>query len=170
MKEEPYGINKTHAHPRAIDLIPEDFFWDCVDELAPFGSDEGDSALSDFRRWRKLNPDEPTYECLKGTIEGVGEIELKYYNESILNRELIEAQLTDENFNDQQYITILDDCVIATGFAQLVDEGKIDEVNKPLIKLAIDRQSIWAELDEDWDWKEEYMNRLEILARVLIEA
>ncbi len=38
MEEESYGINKEFAHPRAIELIPEDFFWDCVDELAPFFS------------------------------------------------------------------------------------------------------------------------------------
>ncbi len=46
MEDEPYGIEKEHAHQRAIQLVPEEFFWDCVDELAPFGSDEGDMALS----------------------------------------------------------------------------------------------------------------------------
>lgn len=53
MEEEVYGIDKDHAHKRAIELIPEDFFWDCINELAPFGSDEGDLALSEFREWKK---------------------------------------------------------------------------------------------------------------------
>ena len=50
--EERYGIRKEFAHPRAIELIPDDFFWNCVDELSPFGSDEGDTALAEYREWR----------------------------------------------------------------------------------------------------------------------
>lgn len=35
MEKEHYGIDVEYAHPRAVELIPEDFFWDCCDELAP---------------------------------------------------------------------------------------------------------------------------------------
>jgi uncharacterized protein YfeS len=49
MDEEIYGIDKAHANKRAIELIPEEFFWSCIDELSPFGSDEGDTALAEFR-------------------------------------------------------------------------------------------------------------------------
>lgn len=170
MEEEIYGIDKDHAHKRAIELIPEDFFWDCVDELAPFGSDEGDMALSEFRDWKKANPNLPTYECLKWTIESVGEINIDDYNDRILDRRLIRSQMQDHNFDDQQYIFTLDISVIATGFGQLVDEGKIDDKNKPLIQLAIDRQKIWADLAEGWDYKDEYISRLNVLERVLNEA
>ena len=34
----------------------EDFFWDCVDERAPFGSDEGNDAYYEWRHWREENP------------------------------------------------------------------------------------------------------------------
>lgn len=170
MEDEIYGIDKEFAHQRAIELIPEEFFWDCVDELAPFGSDEGDAALAEFRDWKKANLNLPTYECLKWTIESVGEMKLKDYNEKILDPQLIRAQLEDTAFDDQQYIFTLDTSVIATGFGQLVDEGKIDEKNKPLIQLAIDRQKIWAELAEDWDYKDEYIERLNVLLRALKKA
>lgn len=170
MQEEPYGIDKEFAHQRAIELIPEEFFWDCIDELAPFGSDEGDTALAEFRDWKKANPTLPTYECLKWTIESVGEIKIEEYNEKILDPQLIKAQLEDPAFDDQQYIFTLDVSVIATGFGQLVDEGKIDEKNKPLIQLAIDRQKIWAELVEDWDYTDEYTERLNVLERALKKA
>jgi uncharacterized protein YfeS len=56
MEAEIHGIDRDHAHKRAVELIPEDFLGDCVDELAPFGSDEGDMALSDCREWEKSNP------------------------------------------------------------------------------------------------------------------
>jgi len=170
MKEEIYGIDKKHAHKRAIELIPEEFFWDCVDELAPFGSDEGDMALSEFREWRKSNPKTPTYECLKWTIESVGEMKIEEYNNKILNRELIKNQISDHDFNDHQYIFTLDISAIATGFGQLVDEGKIDIENKSLIQLAIDRQKIWNEVNEDWEYRKEYLNNLIVLERALNKA
>jgi len=169
-KEEKYGIDVDNAHQRAIELIPEDFFWSCIDELAPFGSDEGDTALAEFRDWRKENPTTPTIECLKWTIEGVGEMEFADYNSEILSRTKIKSQLEDEDFDDQQYIYTLDISVIATGFAQLVDEGIIEAENKKVIQLAIDRQIIWAELSEDWEHSKEYISNLKILDRALKAA
>jgi len=167
IEDEPYGIDKDNAHERAVELIPEEFFWSCVDELAPFGSDEGDTALSEFRDWKKDNPNTETFECIRWTIEGVSEKNLAEYNEKILDRTLIKSQLEDENFNDQQYIFTVDISVIATGFAQLVDEGKIDEKNKPIIQLAIDRQKIWAELATEWEYGNEYIEKLKVLNRAL---
>lgn len=170
MEEEKYGIDIDNAHQKAIELIPEDFFWDCIDELAPFGSDEGDTALAEFRDWRKENPTIPTLECLKWVIESVGEIDFADYNSEILSRAKIKSQLEDEDFDDQQYIYTLDISVIATGFAQLVDEGIIEVENKEIIQLAIDRQLVWAELSEDWEYAKEYISNLKILDRVLKAA
>jgi len=170
MEGEPYGIEKEHAHKRAIELVPEEFFWDCVDELAPFGSDEGDMALSEFRRWRSSNPNTSLLECLQWTIESVGEIRFEEYDNRILDKELIETQINDFNFNDQQYIFTLDISVIATGFGQLVDEGRIEENCKPLIQLALERQNNWTEMKREWEYKEEYLHKLEVLQRVLSEA
>jgi len=66
-------------------------------------------------------------------------------------------------------IFTLDISVIATGFGQLVDEGVIDPINKPLIEIAIKRQKIWAELSE-WKYGPEYISNLTVLERVLKEA
>ncbi|WP_396636912.1 hypothetical protein [Maribacter sp. R77961] len=167
IEDEPYGIDEDNAHARALELIPEEFFWSCIDELGPFGSDEGDMALSEFRDWKKENPRKKTYECLKWTIEGVSEKGISDYNEKILDRALIQSQLDDDNFDDSQYIYTVDISVIATGFGQLVDEGKIDEKNKPLIQLAIDRQKIWAELATNWEHRTEYIGNLNVLDRAL---
>ena len=125
---------------RAIELITEDFFWSCTYELAPFGSDEGDMALSEFRDQKKENPNEESYKCLKWAIEDVAEINISDYNENILDKTLIKSQIEDDDFDDQYYIYTVDISVIAVGFGQLVDEGKIDSKNKLLIQLAIDRQ------------------------------
>jgi uncharacterized protein YfeS len=169
-EEEKYGIDIDNAHKNAIELIPEDFFWSCIDELAPFGSDEGDTALAEFRDWRKENPTTPTLECLKWVIESVGEMEFANYNSEILSRTKIKSQLEDKNFDDQQFIYTLDNSVIATGFAQLVDEGIIELDNKIIIQLAIDRQIIWAELSENWEHSKEYISNLKILDRAMKAA
>jgi uncharacterized protein YfeS len=170
MEDEKYGIDIDNAHPKAIELIPEDFFWSCIDELAPFGSDEGDTALAEYRDWRKENPTTPTLECLKWVIESVGEMEFANYNSEMLSRTKVQSQLDDEDFNDQHYIYTLDNSVIATGFAQLVDEGIIEAENKKIIQIAIYRQIIWAELSEDWEHAKEYISNLKILDRALKAA
>ena len=170
MSEENYGVNIEYAHPRALQLLPEEFFWDCVNELAPFGSDEGDLALAEFRDWRLGNPELPTLECLKWVIESVGEMKFEDYNAKLLERSRIREAIDDPGFNDEQYIRTLDISVIATGFGQLVDEGIIETANKPVIQLAIDRQLIWADLQDAWREDGEYIGNLEVLSRALKEA
>ncbi len=170
MGNESYGIDIDNAHPRAIELIPEEFFWSCVDELAPFGSDEGDMALAEYRDWRKENPTLPTIECLKWTIESVGEMDFDNYNESLLSGEKIKSQIGDENFDDRQFIFTLDISVIATGFGQLVDDGIIDKENKPVIRIALDRQILWSQLQEDWEHAKQYIANLNILKEALEKA
>lgn len=167
MNEENYGIDIDHAHKKAVELIPEEFFWSCIDELAPFGSDEGDTALAEFRNWRKQNPEAPTIECLKWVVESVGEMNFKDYNQELLERDRIKEAIEDEDYDDQQYLYTLDNSVIATGFAQLVDEGLIEVANKPIIQLAITRQIIWAELSTDWKFADQYINNLKVLNRAL---
>ncbi|MBO9733165.1 MAG: hypothetical protein J7623_31275 [Chitinophaga sp.] len=168
--EELYGINKEHAHPRAIELLPEDFFWDCVDELAPFGSDEGDMALAEFREWRKANPHTPVRECLKWVIESIGEMSIEAYNEELLDRDHMKALMDDPGYDDSYYIFTLDASIIATGFGQLVDEGVIDEENKGIISIALERQIAWALLSESWSYAEQHIGYLNIMKRALEEA
>ena len=71
---------------------------------------------------------------------------------------------------DQQYLYTLDISVIATGFAQLVDEGLIEVTNKPIVQLAISRQIIWAELSTDSEHAAEYIDNLKSLNRALTLA
>ena len=60
--------------------------------------------------------------------------------------------------------------MIAAGFGQLVDEGKIDEDIKPILRLAIERQIIATELDTNFKFRDEYTSNLNILKKVLEEA
>jgi uncharacterized protein YfeS len=170
MKHNQYGINEDYAHPRALELIPDEFFWSTFDELAPFGSDEGDTALAEYRSWRKKHPRAPLEKCLIWTIESVGEISIEKYSDAIFNEATVKAKLEDEDFDDQQYIYTVDVSVIATGFGQLVDEGKIDASAKAYVARALKRQIVWATLSESWKHAGRYIKNLQRLEQALEQA
>lgn len=169
-EEELHGIDKSHAHPKAIELMPEDFFWDDKDGLAPFGSNEGTAALADFRDWRKANPDQPVFECLKEVIGLFGNMKMEAYNEDLLDRDQMREQMEDPTFNDEYYIFTLDTTVIAIGFGQLVDEGMIEDAIKPIVGIALERQIAWALLSESWSYAEQHIGYLNIMKRALEDA
>lgn len=164
------GIDKDRAHPRAIEIIPDEFFWDCTDDLAPFGSDEGDTALAEYRDWRRENPGEALVECLVWTIEEVGEIDASQYTDAIFDEATVRAQVEDPDFDDQQLIWTTDVSVIATAFGQLADEGQIDPTAKPYAERALKRLIAWARAQEDWEHAEEYIGNLVRLQGALAEA
>lgn len=170
--ENYLGIDKNKAHPNALKLLQDNFFWNGIDELAPFGSDEGYEALIEFRRWRKENPKIEVGYCIAWVINSVGEIDDydDYNEENVVNEELIKRQRNDPNFNDQQYIYTLDTSIIATALGQLVDEGIIEIDYKYYVQVAINRQKIWAKLSDDWEHKDEYIRRLTIIEKVLAKA
>jgi uncharacterized protein YfeS len=171
MDEEDHGgIDRERGHPRALQIIPDEFFWDCSDELGPFGSDEGDTALSEYRDWRKENPGSPLEDCLAWTIESVGEIDVSDYTDAIFDEDNVRAQVEDEDFDDQQLIYTTDVSVIATAFGQLADEGRIDASAKPLVARALKRQIAWARVQPDWEHGAEYMANLARLQAALAEA
>jgi len=170
MQKKVYGIDRNHAHPRALELVKEDFFWDPADDLAPFGSDDGDTAYFEYQKWREKNPDAPLKDCLIWTIESVGEVSFEDYNDKILSKEKIREQVFSEDFDDYQYIFTLDISVIATGFGQLVDEGKIDNEAKPIILLAINRLLLWSESLLNWEHAERFIKNLKLLIKILDKA
>jgi hypothetical protein len=88
-------------------------------------------------------------------------MEFADYNDSLLSRDKIKTQLEDTEFTISNFFFPLDISVIATGFGQLVDEGVIEETNKPIIKIALDRQIIWSELQKEWDHANQYIAKLE---------
>lgn len=165
-------LEKEKAHPKAQALMTEDFFWDIGDELAPFGSDEGFEALSEFREWRLENPDISVGFCIAWIIESVGEFDNyeDYNEENLVHHEKILQQINDPDFDDQQYIFTLDTTIIATALGQLVDEGLIEEEYKYYVQVAINRLRIWADLQNHWDYRKEYIHNLDTIEQVLESA
>jgi uncharacterized protein YfeS len=132
---EPYT-----AHARARQLMKEALFWDCADEEAPFGSDEGFDAYYEFRDWRATNKKKDLTDCLAWIMQ---DDDLKKYNEKLCTDKAITRDLEnpDEAFLADSFdMFTLDATVIATALGQLIDEGKIDADVKPYVRVAIKRQ------------------------------
>jgi uncharacterized protein YfeS len=127
----------SHRHPRANELMRDGFFWDCVNELAPFGSDEGADAYAEYRNWRAENPRANLVDCISWILGGRQDA----YNLSLTDESAI--QDSDESAQEFGYgdAFTLDATIIATVLAQLVDEGRIDVEAKPFADVAIRRQS-----------------------------
>jgi uncharacterized protein YfeS len=142
----------SHRHPRANAIMTDDRLWDCVNELAPFGSDEGADAYIEYRSWRAENPDANLEECLSWILGG----QQAGYNESLIASAGIESYLSgspdsvlDLPFPDA---LTLDTTIIATVLGQLVDEGRIDENVKTYARVAVARQMhplILAQIKDD---------------------
>ncbi len=132
---DPFNEPET-AHPRARELMVEPLFWDCVDEAAPFGSDEGSDAYYEWRNWREENPDAPLIQCFNWILDG----RLVDYNDDLASESQIELDVKnpDDAFLGEHFdIFTLDTTIIATGLGQLMDEGTIDSEAKPFIHIAI---------------------------------
>ena len=55
-----YSPQYEYAHPIAKQLMKDDFFFDVIEETAPFGSDDGADTYAAFKDWRKTNASEST--------------------------------------------------------------------------------------------------------------
>ncbi|MCE3279284.1 MAG: hypothetical protein K0S44_1475 [Bacteroidetes bacterium] len=52
---ENYELSPETAHPKAKQLLTEDFYWSSIEESGPFGSDDGSDAFYGFKLWRSEN-------------------------------------------------------------------------------------------------------------------
>ncbi|MEL7223178.1 MAG: hypothetical protein AAGJ93_17770 [Bacteroidota bacterium] len=129
---EKWIFCKENAHPKAIELLQEDFYWDAVDDFAPFGSDNGHDMLYMYRNWRIEHPD--------GSID---DFILRY--EQLWGfpfKHLFELDVNKiDSFQDGSYYFIsIDKGLIALCFAGLVLDGKIDADTRKLALHAYQRQ------------------------------
>ncbi len=137
-EHDPFNEPET-AHPRARELMKESFFWDCVNELAPFGSDEGFDAYYEWRGWREENPQLGLKDCLAWILDG----KIDDYNSHLYSNECIKKDLENPDgalLSEAYDMFTLDTTIIATGLGQLLDEGIIDANAKPYILVAVNRQ------------------------------
>lgn len=145
--DEEYGLHQKTSHPNFLQYCQSEFYFDCSDEEAPFGSDEGDDTLSgveeEIRKYKQIN--------WSGFAQK--QIEVYWGMEYIpptekISAENLSAKLAEKADNEMN-IYQTDHVIVAVAFAQLKITGTIEKDLRNLALLALHRIDILAKI-KDW--------------------
>ncbi len=138
--DQEIGLHALTSHPRFRENFTNDFYFDCGDEEAPFGSDEGSDTLAqieeDLRKGKKF--DFITFP--KKLIE-------EYWDMTYIPANDISLHNIEELLKTDEMNLIQSDMVTyATAFAQIKITGHIDNELKRMALNAMKRLEIVAQL------------------------
>ncbi len=153
-------------HKRAIEIADYEFFWDNINELAPFGSKEGYIAFVELSEWFKNNPEAPMIDYMIWVLE-CWDIKLEDFGDNIIDSDKICKIINDYDFDEE--LMMLDVTVISSGFGQLVLQGKMDEEIKNIVQLSILRQMNSHVLDAFLGFNEEMKYERYVYLQKLLE-
>ena len=147
--DEEVGLHRLTSHPNFRKHFTDELYYDCGDEEAPFGSDEGADTLAQIREDFRKSKSFDFVGFPKKLIEKYWE--MVYYPATDLDKNSIESLLkTDEtNLIQSDMVTY------ATAFAQIKISGKIDVELKNLALNAMKRLGTsavilgWTDKSED---------------------
>jgi len=156
-----------NAHPKAKELMKDEFLWNPIDENSPFGNDDGADAVYKFKEWRQHNKKTNTVNFIEKLLI---DWNYKTYNFQQADTIEIEKYLKSSDIGVRMFIGI-DDAIIATGFGQLILEGKIDKELKELTLIAIERQLMPFSLNLlDKSLREERADKLKRMKEIINAA
>lgn len=138
---ECYQLNSKTSHPNFIKHFTEDFYYDCSDEQAPFGSDEGFDTLQIVQERLRKNSALDFATLPKTIIEK--EWDMKYLPVDSLKEEDIKKLAEKEPIN----ITQSDMVTYSTAFAQIKITGKINQTLKADALKALERFILTAKVN-----------------------
>jgi uncharacterized protein YfeS len=142
--DDEIGLHPLTSHPKYRAHFTDDIYYDCVDEEAPFGSDEGSDTLAfieeDIRKGKHFD----FAAFPKKLIEEYWD--MTYIPPGDLSRETVERLAREDEMNLVQS----DIVTYAVAFAQIKIMGRVDAGLKSAALNAMRRMEIIAEI-LDWD-------------------
>lgn len=139
-KKEPYFtwiLSKKTAHPIALKLLKDDYWWEAANDFAPFGNDDGHDAIYGFREWRLAHPaEEPANYFDEMAASWETSFEQKDWTDYKMIKKKRDADIL---------YTSIDYAIVGVAFGQLVLEGKISSTLKEYGVKAIKRQQMLTE-------------------------
>lgn len=142
---------KQKAHKNALKWLRDEFYWSENDPTGPFGSFEGMRAFEGFEKWRASHQEAPIVPYIGDFLHKTANLSLSDYNNTLVDRDSMEAQIQNRKFDDYRNIFSVDVSIIAIVLGQFVLEGKIDKDLYPILYVAIERLMLWNELQNDFD-------------------
>lgn len=130
-----YSPDKKKAHPIAVKLLKDDFYWDIADENSPFGSDNGADGLAAYSRWLATHPNSSTESFLEDFLPTWQ-----------VNYQTWKSGKNDDlsmpwNWLKKYSVTTTNDIITSVAFGQLVMFGKVDEPTRKLALTAIESEN-----------------------------
>lgn len=158
-----WELSPKNAHPRAVALLKDSFYWSILDDDSPFGNDNGADALTAYRKWRNQHR-------IGTAVDFIREL-LTSFQAPLSEWKMLKA--SDINtFLDQIKGYVLetgDDVIISVAFAELLLDGKIDEEVRTLAQRAIQNEQGLIKWRR-WTDPVERAHRLKQMETVLIQA
>lgn len=137
------GVSRKTCHPNFNSILKDDIYINIIDEFSPFGNDEGWETLRELEKWylNAYNEDSLILDFITeySTVNwGWSEIHLPQLQTLDLN-EITRIQKEEEDF-----LVIFPQIVIATAFGQFKITGKIDDYLKDITQKVIEQQKLVA--------------------------
>ncbi len=116
---EEYGLHPKTSHPRFTEHFTEELYYDCVDEEAPFGSDEGSDTLDSLEETIRKNPKLNFLDYPKYLIEH--DWGMEYIPVESLDPEVVKKLASKKEMD----MTQSDMVTYATAFGQIKITGRL---------------------------------------------
>jgi uncharacterized protein YfeS len=159
-----YSPTFDKAHPKAKELMKEDFYFSPNDETGPFGNDDGADTYAGFKDWRQSHTTDNPKIFLLEQIEYWGYPKFDIYETDIKKL----SPYLKQNDLGNRYMSGIDAAITAIAFGQLYLEGTVDKDFNELAKTATRRQLL-PELLALWGdtYKKERETKLKKMLAVL---
>lgn len=139
------GPHPLTSHPVFREYFTDEIYYNCFDEEAPFGSDEGSDVLAELEDYIKKNKDIDIVEFPCRVMTVVWGME--YYPPDSLEAEDIDALLArpKEGIPMSQMLIINDQVIIAAAFGQIKIMGKVALRLRDMALRSMERLQIVAQ-------------------------
>ena len=147
VRDPEVGLHRLTSHPKFREHFTDDLYYDCTDEFAPFGSDEGDTSLYEVEDDLKRAVKEGTgFHFILMVKDMIDDNLGGAYPTDDNSREAVEAVLKTNSIED---MINCDMTLYSTAFAQIMTMGWIDPELKQLALNAMKRMYIAFEIEQD---------------------
>lgn len=141
LDDEEEGLSKETSHPNFVNHFTEDFYYDCGDEEAPFGNDNGADTLYELEDLIKSGDYKGKFLTFPKKI--VSDIwDLNYLEPENFDKEKIKKLIEDDEYS----LVATDQVIIAVALGEIKILGKIEPELKKTALNAMKRQKIVFEM------------------------
>lgn len=150
---DEFGLHPLTSHPIFRQFFSDELYYDCADEEAPFGSDEGNDTLHILEEMVRKRPKMRLADFPEWLIEKEWDLTYLPHLPAQTDTELqAQAAQAYHNLPGTQELLQTDQVILATAFGQIKIMGKLDTTLQTLAFQSLVRMERMYRLF--WNWNE----------------